>query len=74
MIHAPASSVVTVRVNPVAVCVAATLDHYFFNLGFPPMAAIFWTFAGLGEVALRLTNLPAPAVAVSAPGARSAVR
>ncbi len=58
----------------VAACVAATLDHYFFNLGFPHMAAIVWTFAGLGEVALRLTNLPAPAVAVSAPGARSAVR
>lgn len=39
----------------VAACLAATLDHYFFNLGFPHMAALFWTFAGLGEVALRLS-------------------
>jgi len=45
----------------VAVCVAATLDHYFFNLGFPHMAALFWTFAGLGEVALRLITLPSQA-------------
>ncbi len=58
----------------VAACVAATLDHYFFNLGFPHMAAIFWTFAGLGEVAMRLTSPPYRAVAASAPGARSAAR
>jgi len=50
----------------VAACVAATLDHYFFNLGFPHMAALFWTFAGLGEVTLRLTPLPCPAAAGSA--------
>lgn len=49
----------------VAACVAATLDHYFFNLGFPHMAALFWTFAGLGEVTLRLTPLPCPADAGS---------
>lgn len=49
----------------VAAYVAATLDHYFFNLGFPHMAALFWAFAGVGEVALRLTTLPCPAAAGS---------
>lgn len=58
----------------VAACIAATLDHYFFNLGFPHMAAIFWALAGLGEVALRLTDPPYRAIAESAPAARSAVR
>jgi O-antigen ligase len=58
----------------VAACVAATLDHYFFNLGFPHMAAIFWTFAGLGEVSLRLTGLPSPAAPVFDLDARSAAR
>jgi len=33
-----------------AACLAAVLDHYFFNLGFPHMAALFWLIAGLGEV------------------------
>jgi O-antigen ligase len=42
-----------------AACVAAMLDHYFFNLGFPHMAALFWIIAGLGEVTLRLTTQPA---------------
>lgn len=37
----------------VAACVAATLDHYFFNLGFPHMAALFWVLAGLGEVLVQ---------------------
>ncbi|MGI8689159.1 MAG: O-antigen ligase family protein [Thermomicrobiales bacterium] len=54
-----------VAASVVAACVAATLDHYFFNLGFPHMAALFWAFAGLGEVALRLTTLPCPAAAGS---------
>ncbi len=45
----------------IAACLAATLDHYFFNLGFPHMAALFWSFAGLGEVALRLTAHRLPA-------------
>jgi len=54
----------------VAACVAATLDHYFFNLGFPHMAAIFWALAGLGEVALRLAGPPYRAVAESAPAVR----
>jgi len=58
----------------VAACIAATLDHYFFNLGFPHMAATFWALAGLGEGALRLTGPPYRAVAESAPAARSAVR
>ena len=58
----------------VAACVAATLDHYFFNLGFPHMAALFWAFAGLGEVALRLTTLPCPAAVDSARDARSVAR
>ncbi|HEY8293058.1 MAG TPA: O-antigen ligase family protein [Thermomicrobiales bacterium] len=58
----------------VAACIAATLDHYFFNLGFPHMAAIFWAFAGLGEVSLRLTTLPSPAAQARDPGARSVAR
>lgn len=58
----------------VAACVAATLDHYFFNLGFPHMAALFWIFAGLGEVALRLTNLPSPVAPIPDRDVRSAVR
>jgi len=33
-----------------AACLVAVLDHYFFNLGFPHMAALFWLIAGLGEV------------------------
>jgi polysaccharide biosynthesis protein PslJ len=45
----------------IAACLAATLDHYFFNLGFPHMAAIFWSLAGLGEVALCLIAHRAPA-------------
>ena len=36
-----------------AAAAAAVLDHYFFNLGFPHMAALFWALAGLGEVTLR---------------------
>lgn len=58
----------------VAACVAATLDHYFFNLGFPHMAAIFWTFAGLGEVALRLIGRPHPVMVDLAQGAQFAAR
>ncbi|MHB8646250.1 MAG: O-antigen ligase family protein [Thermomicrobiales bacterium] len=58
----------------VAACVAATLDHYFFNLGFPHMAAIFWTFAGLGEVALGLTILPSHAAGPCAPDVRPVVQ
>ncbi len=58
----------------VAASVAATLDHYFFNLGFPHMAALFWTFAGLGEVALRLTTLPCPAAVGFAQDAPPVVR
>jgi len=63
-----------IAASVVAACVAATLDHYFFNLGFPHMAALFWTFAGLGEVALRLTTLPSPVAAVCDPDAQPAVR
>ena len=57
-----------------AACLAATLDHYFFNLGFPHMAALFWSFAGLGEVALRLIRPPYPADAACAPDARISAR
>lgn len=38
----------------VAACLTATLDHYFFNLGFPHMAALFWLLAGMGEVLRRV--------------------
>ena len=38
-----------------AACTAAVLDHYFFNLGFAHMAAVFWLLAGLGDVLHRLT-------------------
>jgi O-antigen ligase len=37
----------------IAACAAALLDHYFFNLGFPHMAALFWSLAGLNEAVLR---------------------
>ena len=57
----------------VAACVAATLDHYFFNLGFPHMAALFWALAGLGEGALHLTVYPYD-LASPRPAARSGVR
>lgn len=61
----------------IAACVAAVLDHYFFNLGFPHMAALFWALAGLGEAALRLTALGRMAGrhdAAERPVARSAAR
>ncbi len=29
-------------------------DHYFFNLAFPHSVALFWLYAGLGMVAVRL--------------------
>jgi O-antigen ligase len=46
----------------VAACAAALLDHYFFSLGFPHMAALFWALAGLSEVLLRLAQTaPSPA-------------
>jgi polysaccharide biosynthesis protein PslJ len=60
-----------------AACLAATLDHYFFNLGFPHMAALFWSFAGLGEVSLRLSARQARADrphGAYVRGARSAAR
>ncbi len=44
----------------VAACVAATLDHHFFNLGFPHMAALFWLLAGLGEVLRNNLTPPRP--------------
>jgi O-antigen ligase len=48
----------------VAACAAALLDHYFFNLGFPHMAALFWALAGLSEVLLRrLAPSPDPSPA-----------
>ncbi len=58
----------------VAACCAATLDHYFFNLGFPHMVALFWAFAGIGEVSLRLIDHPCPADGCIVPDARPAVR
>ncbi|MCA1669038.1 MAG: O-antigen ligase family protein [Thermomicrobia bacterium] len=63
-----------VAASLVAASMAATLDHYFFNLGFPHMAALFWTFAGLGEVALRFTTHPFQAAARHDPDARPAAR
>lgn len=42
----------------VAACATMGLDHYFFNLGFPHMVALFWLLAGMGEV-LRRAVVPA---------------
>lgn len=61
----------------VAGCTAAVLDHYFFNLGFPHMVALFWMIAGLGELALRLTTRQTPRdrrVGEESPAARSFAR
>jgi polysaccharide biosynthesis protein PslJ len=39
-----------------AACTAGILDHYFFNLVFPHMAALFWLLAGLVMVVVRLPD------------------
>ncbi|MDP3046536.1 MAG: O-antigen ligase family protein [Chloroflexota bacterium] len=39
-----------------AACTAGILDHYFFNLVFPHMAALFWMLAGLVMVVVRLPD------------------
>ena len=37
-----------------AASTAGVFDHYFFNLAFPHMTALFWLLAGLGVATLRL--------------------
>jgi O-antigen ligase len=39
-----------------AACTAGMLDHYFFNLVFPHMSALFWLLAGLVMVIVRLPD------------------
>ncbi|HEX5504128.1 MAG TPA: O-antigen ligase family protein [Thermomicrobiales bacterium] len=39
-----------------AALVAGALDHYFFNLGFAHMVALFWGLLGLTLVAVRLAG------------------
>ena len=39
-----------------AAATAGILDHYFFNLVFPHMTALFWLLAGLVMVAVRLPD------------------
>jgi polysaccharide biosynthesis protein PslJ len=51
-----------------AACTAGILDHYFFNLVFPHMAALFWMLAGLVMVIVRL---PDEAMGASAAGANA---
>jgi O-antigen ligase len=41
--------------------VAGTLDHYFFNITFPHMVALFWGLAGLALAAARLARAPGAA-------------
>ena len=59
-------ALLTVGAAMVAACVAAVLDHYFFNLGFPHMIALFWALVGIGEALLHLNGdrkpvpLPSP--------------
>ncbi len=36
--------------------IAGLADHYFFNLKFPHSVVLFWLFAALGMVAMRLKN------------------
>ena len=50
---ATAELLLAVAAALVAACVTATLDHYFFNLGFPHMVALFWLLAGMGDVLRR---------------------
>jgi O-antigen ligase len=42
-----------------AAAAAGLLDHYFVNILFPHMVAIFWLYAGLSMVAVRLARNPA---------------
>ncbi|HET8627994.1 MAG TPA: O-antigen ligase family protein [Thermomicrobiales bacterium] len=39
-----------------AALIAGALDHYFFNLGFADMVALFWGLLGLATVAARLAG------------------
>ena len=41
-----------------AAATAGILDHYFFNLVFPHMTALFWLLAGLIVAAMRLQDQP----------------
>lgn len=43
--------------------VAGILDHYFFNITFPHMVALFWGLVGLALVAARLAHEPDNAAA-----------
>ncbi len=36
--------------------VVGVLDHYFFNIEFPHMAMLFWLYAALAVVAVRLID------------------
>ena len=38
------------------VLVSGILDHYLFNLVYPHMSVIFWTFIGLGMAAALLAQ------------------
>lgn len=44
-----------------AACTAGILDHYFFNLVFPHMTALYWLLAGLVLVIVRLPDEPGEA-------------
>jgi polysaccharide biosynthesis protein PslJ len=43
-----------------AAAAAGLLDHYFVNIVFPHMIAVFWLYAGLAAVAARLARTPPP--------------
>ena len=38
------------------VLISGVLDHYLFNLVYPHMSVIFWTYIGLGMAAVLLAN------------------
>jgi hypothetical protein len=38
------------------VLVSGILDHYLFNLVYPHMSVVFWTYIGLGMAAALLAN------------------
>ena len=40
----------------VGVMVGGVLDHYLFNLVYPHMAVLFWSYLGLGMAAVRIAN------------------
>ncbi len=50
----------TLRNKFLGAMIAGMADHYFFNLKFPHSVVLFWIYAALGMVAMRLANTGEP--------------